>query len=60
MTFIEENQKERLAFVELWAKYVREHDDKDWSRQQNMIINSALRSANITKEEYLRLKDKSL
>ncbi len=57
MTFTEENNKERLEFVNIWAKYVREHDDKDWSKQQNVIINSCLRSANITKEQYLALKN---
>lgn len=56
MAFVEENQKERMDFVRLWAKYVREHDDKDWSRQQNVIVNSALRSADMTKEEYLHMK----
>ena len=57
MTFIEENQKERLEFVDKWSKFVLEHDDKVWSKQQNMIINSCLRSSNITKEEYLALKE---
>ncbi len=56
MTFIEENDAERMKFVEFWAKYVREHDDKDWSRQQNLIINSCLRSTKMTKEQYLYMK----
>ena len=57
MGFIEDNQKERTKFVETWARYVREHKDEDWSRQQNIIINSSLRSSNMTKEEYLRMKE---
>jgi len=56
MSFIDENLKERLKFVDLWSKYVLEHDDKEWSKQQNMIINSCLRSSNITKELYLKMK----
>ena len=56
MSFISENNKERMEFVELWAEYVRTHNDKVWSRQQNVIINSALKSANYTKEQYLKLK----
>ncbi len=56
MAFNDDNLKERLKFVELWAKYVREHDDKDWSRQQNVIINSCLKTANITKKIYLEMK----
>lgn len=56
MGFIEENQKERLKFVDMWAKYVLTHSDKKWSRQQNIIINSCLRTAKMTKKEYLRMK----
>jgi hypothetical protein len=54
--FVEDNQKERVRFVEQWADYVLTHDDKDWSRQQNVIINSCLRTASMTKEEYLSMK----
>jgi len=57
MGFKEDNFKERLKFVDLWSKYVVEHEDKDWSRQQNVIINSCIRTANITKEEYLKIKE---
>jgi len=56
MTFTKENQKERYRFIDQWAEYVRTHDDKDWSRQQNIIINSCLRTASMTKEEYLAMK----
>ena len=56
MSFKEENQKERLRFIDKWSKYVLEHDDKVWSKQQNKIINSCLRSSRITKEEYLKMK----
>ena len=57
MNSIKQNNKERMEFVSFWAKYVREHDDKDWSRQQNVIINSCMRSANISKESFLRMKN---
>jgi len=56
MTFIEENTKERISFVRKWAEYVRNHSDKEWSRQQNLIINSALKSANMTREQYFKMK----
>lgn len=59
MNSILENNRERLKFVEFWANYVKTHDDKIWSRQQNVIINSALKSANYTKEEYLKLVAKT-
>ncbi len=58
MGFIEDNQNERMRFVEQWARYVRKHDDREWSRQQNVIINSSIRSSTMTREEYMKLKDK--
>lgn len=56
MDFIEENNKERKQFVHTWAEYVRTHDDQDWSHQQNIIINSALQSANMTREQFFKMK----
>ena len=37
-----DNKEERINFVKFWARYVREHDDKVWSRQQNVLINSQI------------------
>jgi hypothetical protein len=54
--FVKDNEEERMRFVEQWAEYVRTHPAKDWSRQQNVIINSALRTANITPEQFLQMK----
>jgi len=34
------NKKDRLWFVDFWANYVRTHPDEDWSRQQNVLMNS--------------------
>lgn len=56
-SFNKNNLNERLKFVDFWSKYVLEHDDKVWSRQQNKIINSCLRSADMTKEVYLSIKN---
>jgi hypothetical protein len=51
------NKKERLNFIKYWADYVRTHPDKVWSRQQNILINSQLKSAaQITPKQYLRIK----
>ncbi|MDD3175116.1 MAG: hypothetical protein PHU51_01410 [Candidatus Nanoarchaeia archaeon] len=44
----------RLEFVEFWAKYVREHSDKDWSKQQNVLLNSM--NTKISLKDYLKLK----
>jgi len=50
------NRKQRMDFVGYWADYVRTHADKDWSAQQNIIINSCLRNAALTKEQFLEMK----
>ena len=41
-----DNVKERRAFIKRWAEFVRTHDDEEWSRQQNRLIDSQLQSAN--------------
>jgi len=56
MGFIEENTKERKRFVIKWAEYVRTHSDKEWSLQQNVIINSALKSVHMTREQFFKMK----
>ena len=56
MTFTKKNQEERMRFVDKLAKYVRTHSDKNWSRQQNVIINSCLKNASMTKEQFFKMK----
>jgi len=56
VSFTSENQKERMRFVDKWAEYVKTHSDRNWSRQQNVIINSSLRSASMTKEQFFKMK----
>ncbi len=56
--FLKQNQEERDSFVQRWAEFVRNNNDKIWSRQQNKIIDSTLKTSNITKEEYLKMKKK--
>jgi hypothetical protein len=34
------NIKEREWFIDYWAEWVKTHPDKEWSRAQNMLINS--------------------
>jgi len=53
------NNQDRIWFVRKWADYVRTHPDKVWSRQQNILINSAIqnaRSTKLTREQYLKIK----
>lgn len=41
-----QNTERRRAMIKQWAEYVRAHDDDEWSRQQNHLINAQLQSAN--------------
>ncbi|MBW2976902.1 hypothetical protein KY347_05640 [Candidatus Woesearchaeota archaeon] len=53
------NNKDRMWFVEYWANYVKTHPDKEWSRQQNVLINSVMKNAKnrkLTPKEYLKVK----
>ena len=40
------NTAQLRAMIKRWAEYVRTHDDREWSRQQNRLIDSQLQSAN--------------
>jgi len=45
-----------MRFIDRWAEYVKNHSDKEWSKQQNKIINSNLKSASMTKEQFFKMK----
>jgi len=46
------NSEERMKFIEFWAEYVRTHSDKEWSKQQNVIIDSQIEHAhNLVKKK---------
>ena len=36
--------KDRIEFIKFWANYVRTHDDREWSGQQNRLIDSQINS----------------
>lgn len=36
------NKEDRLNFIEFWANYIRTHSDEEWSKQQNVLINSMI------------------
>lgn len=58
----EKNRKERLKFVDFWANYVRTHSDRDWSKQQKMLIDSQIQGARkqlISLKDYLEIIDGS-
>lgn len=33
-----ENFEERLKFIDFWTAYIKEHSDKEWSSQQNILL----------------------
>lgn len=41
----EKNFRERLWFVKYWANYIRTHSDMEWSKQQNVLIDSQIQHA---------------
>ena len=45
-----------MRFIDKWAEYVKTHSDKEWSKQQNKIINSNLKSSSMTKEQFFKMK----
>ena len=54
-----DNKEERMNFVKYWADYVKTHSDKEWSRQQNILINSLMENAKnskLTPQQYLKIK----
>ncbi len=53
-----EEFKQREWFIEYWVNYIKTHSDQEWSKQQNILINSMLKSAKqFSRKEYLELKN---
>lgn len=51
-----EEKEARLHFVKLWVNYIKTHSNEEWSKQQAMLINSALRGADQDVKRYLHVK----
>ncbi len=57
--FRKKNDAERLWYTHYWAAYVTSHHDKDWSKQQNIFINSIMQNCKhpvLTPQQYLKIK----
>jgi len=37
-----QNAKERLEFIDFWVNYIKTHSDKEWSKQQNIVIDAQI------------------
>ncbi len=40
--FKEQNAKERLEFIDFWVNYIKTHSDKEWSKQQKILIDAQI------------------
>lgn len=40
------NKEDRINFIKYWANYIKTRPDKEWSRQQNIIINAQFKNKN--------------
>ncbi|MBI2146395.1 hypothetical protein HYU22_03580 [Candidatus Woesearchaeota archaeon] len=57
----ESNHRQREEFIDFWVTYMKTHSDKEWSRQQNVLTNSVLKSCTqLSREEYAELKRASI
>jgi len=36
------NDEDRINFIKFWVDYIKTHSDKEWSRQQNILIDSQI------------------
>lgn len=54
----ESDRKQREWFIDYWVNYIKTHSDEEWSKQQNVLIHSMLKSAKQwSRKEYLELKN---
>lgn len=53
----EQNRKERLDFIRMYAAWVRRTPNAEWSRQQGALINSFFKNAEnmpLSRDAYLK------
>jgi len=48
---------DREGFVDYWVEYMQSHSDQEWSKQQNILINSVLKTCTqLSPKEYMKSK----
>ena len=52
----EANRKSNREFIDFYVDYLKKTPNKKWSKQQNLLINSVMKSANQDARLYLKLK----
>ena len=45
------NDEDRINFIKFWVKYMKSVSDEEWSRQQNVVINSQIEIAQQFRKE---------
>ncbi|MBI2043020.1 hypothetical protein HYT25_01385 [Candidatus Pacearchaeota archaeon] len=54
--FKKRNFKDRLDFIKFWIDYMKKHSDKEWSKQQAVLIDSQIQnSRNLLKKKSNRM-----
>ena len=51
------NREDRLNFIKYWADYVKSHNDKKWSKQQKMLIDSQINNSKQLYNHLLKTKE---
>lgn len=36
------NKEDRINFIKYWANYIKTHPDKEWSKQQKVLIDAQI------------------
>ena len=52
----EANRKSNREFIDFYVDYLKKTPNKKWSKQQNLLINSVMKSANQDAHLYLKVK----
>ncbi|MBI2629384.1 hypothetical protein HYW74_04850 [Candidatus Pacearchaeota archaeon] len=45
------NEEDKLNFIRFWVEYIKTHTDREWSRQQNILINSVIPDLKMAKSK---------
>ena len=56
MALSKKDAEQRLRFVKTWVGYVKRTPNAKWSREQNLLINSVMKTASQDLKRYLKVK----
>ena len=38
------DHEDKINFIKFWVNYMKTHSDRDWSKKQNILINSVIKA----------------